>query len=183
MAKTPDGGGYWLFAADGGVFSYGDAPFEGSAGGAPPALPVLSAAAVPAGGGYWLATSGIGSTSRPALPQVVADCNQAQPTAQIAPSSIVLACGDGNAGFLNLTWSSWTPTAASGTGTYYFNTCTPDCAQGTFVFEPTTLVLHKPVATSAGVQFTTVTFTYANPGAPGGVTTTTESFLELLGNS
>ena len=29
---TSDGQGYWEFAADGGVFTYGDAPFEGSLG-------------------------------------------------------------------------------------------------------------------------------------------------------
>ena len=26
MAATPDAGGYWLVASDGGIFSYGDAP-------------------------------------------------------------------------------------------------------------------------------------------------------------
>jgi hypothetical protein len=31
MAATPDGGGYWLVAADGGVFTYGNARFFGSA--------------------------------------------------------------------------------------------------------------------------------------------------------
>jgi len=31
MASTPDGRGYWLVASDGGVFSFGDAPFRGSA--------------------------------------------------------------------------------------------------------------------------------------------------------
>ena len=35
MAATPDGGGYWLVASDGGVFSFGDAPFHGSTGGTP----------------------------------------------------------------------------------------------------------------------------------------------------
>jgi len=30
MASTPDGKGYWLVAADGGVFAYGDAAFAGS---------------------------------------------------------------------------------------------------------------------------------------------------------
>jgi hypothetical protein len=33
MASTPDGGGYWLVAADGGIFSYGNATFYGSTGG------------------------------------------------------------------------------------------------------------------------------------------------------
>jgi len=31
MASTPDGGGYWLVGADGGVFAFGDARFDGSA--------------------------------------------------------------------------------------------------------------------------------------------------------
>jgi hypothetical protein len=33
MAATPDGQGYWLDAADGGIFNFGDAPFDGSDGG------------------------------------------------------------------------------------------------------------------------------------------------------
>ena len=32
MAATPDGGGYWLVASDGGIFSFGDAVFYGSTG-------------------------------------------------------------------------------------------------------------------------------------------------------
>jgi hypothetical protein len=32
MAATPDGRGYWLVAADGGIFSFGDAGFFGSTG-------------------------------------------------------------------------------------------------------------------------------------------------------
>ena len=32
MATTPDAKGYWLGALDGGVFAYGDAPFDGSMG-------------------------------------------------------------------------------------------------------------------------------------------------------
>ncbi|MHB1721018.1 MAG: hypothetical protein ACYCV1_12995, partial [Acidimicrobiales bacterium] len=32
MAPTPDGHGYWLVGADGGVFSFGDASFYGSMG-------------------------------------------------------------------------------------------------------------------------------------------------------
>jgi len=32
MATTQDAGGYWLVAADGGIFSFGDANFYGSTG-------------------------------------------------------------------------------------------------------------------------------------------------------
>jgi SpoIID/LytB domain protein len=47
-------GGYWLAAADGGVFSFGDAQFYGSMGGQPLNQPIVGMAAVPGGGGYWL---------------------------------------------------------------------------------------------------------------------------------
>ncbi len=42
MASTPDGGGYWLVASDGGIFSFGDAPFEGSMGAVRLAAPVVA---------------------------------------------------------------------------------------------------------------------------------------------
>ena len=56
MAATPTGHGYWLVGLDGGVFSFGDAPYLGS-------LPALHVAvrnivgidATPDGRGYWLA--------------------------------------------------------------------------------------------------------------------------------
>jgi hypothetical protein len=32
LASSPDGGGYWLVASDGGIFNYGDAGFFGSTG-------------------------------------------------------------------------------------------------------------------------------------------------------
>ena len=32
MAATPDGGGYWMVASDGGIFAFGDAAFFGSTG-------------------------------------------------------------------------------------------------------------------------------------------------------
>jgi N-acetylmuramoyl-L-alanine amidase len=54
MAATPDGGGYWLVASDGGVFSFGDAIFEGSAAGRPLVQPVIGVARTPNGSGYWL---------------------------------------------------------------------------------------------------------------------------------
>ena len=54
MAAAP-GGGYWLVARDGGLFTYGDAPYFGSLGGRPLPGPVVGMAATPSGGGYWLA--------------------------------------------------------------------------------------------------------------------------------
>ena len=48
------GGGYWLVAADGGIFAYGDAPFYGSTGSMTLNQPVVGMAALPDGQGYWL---------------------------------------------------------------------------------------------------------------------------------
>ena len=47
ILPTPTGEGYWLAAKDGGVFSYGDASFEGSAGGTKLNAPIVAMAATP----------------------------------------------------------------------------------------------------------------------------------------
>ena len=57
MAATPDGGGYWLVASDGGIFCYGDATFYGSTGNIHLNQPIVGMAATPDGGGYWLVAS------------------------------------------------------------------------------------------------------------------------------
>jgi hypothetical protein len=54
MMPTPDGGGYWLIAADGGVFAFGNAKFHGSAANERLQKPVVGMAATPDGRGYWL---------------------------------------------------------------------------------------------------------------------------------
>ena len=58
MVPSSDGGGYFMVAADGGVFAFGDAKFEGSC----PSIGGCSGAAVAvmpdaSGNGYWLVTS------------------------------------------------------------------------------------------------------------------------------
>ncbi len=53
MAATPDGGGYWEVASDGGIFAFGDAGYFGSEGGRQLNAPILGMAATPDGGGYW----------------------------------------------------------------------------------------------------------------------------------
>jgi glucose/arabinose dehydrogenase len=54
MASTPSGAGYWLVAADGGVFTFGDARFLGSTGGTRLNQPIVAMSPTPSGGGYWL---------------------------------------------------------------------------------------------------------------------------------
>ena len=49
--------GYWLVAADGGIFAYGSAGFAGSTGAIKLAKPIVAMAATPTGRGYWLVAS------------------------------------------------------------------------------------------------------------------------------
>src|SRR6478752_2855415 len=49
--------GYWLVASDGGIFSYGDATFYGSAGNTNLNKPIVAITATPTGHGYWLVAS------------------------------------------------------------------------------------------------------------------------------
>ncbi len=51
------GGGYWLAAADGGIFAFGDAEFYGSTGGTPLDMPIVTMAPTPTRHGYWLAAA------------------------------------------------------------------------------------------------------------------------------
>jgi SpoIID/LytB domain protein len=53
MTMTPDGGGYYGVATNGGVYSFGDAKFYGSARSYSPPAPIVGMATDPATGGYW----------------------------------------------------------------------------------------------------------------------------------
>jgi ribosomal protein L24E len=57
MAATPDGKGYWLVASDGGIFTFGDATFDGSTGSIVLNKPIVGMAPTPDGKGYWLVGS------------------------------------------------------------------------------------------------------------------------------
>lgn len=56
MVATKSGKGYWIVAADGGVFDYGDASFHGSLPGlgVTPNAPIVSMTITADEGGYWL---------------------------------------------------------------------------------------------------------------------------------
>jgi hypothetical protein len=57
VASTPDGGGYWVADAAGGVQPFGDAHFYGSMAGEHLDNPISHVVATPDGGGYWLVAS------------------------------------------------------------------------------------------------------------------------------
>src|SRR5687767_13681736 len=54
IAGSPDGSGYWLVAADGGVFSFGGADFAGSLGDVQLNRPIVAMVPTVTGRGYWL---------------------------------------------------------------------------------------------------------------------------------
>jgi len=56
-SATPAPSGYWLVAADGGIFSYGDGSFHGSTGGMQLNAPIVGMARTPSSNGYWLVAS------------------------------------------------------------------------------------------------------------------------------
>lgn len=69
ITPTPDGKGYWLIGADGGVFSFGDASFYGSHGASPLTSPVVAGAAAPVLSGGPQGPQGPGGPGGPAGPQ------------------------------------------------------------------------------------------------------------------
>ncbi|MGH3187872.1 MAG: hypothetical protein ACRDPY_02225 [Streptosporangiaceae bacterium] len=79
------------------------------------------------------------SSSTASVP-VVVNCAM---HAQTRPGTYILACGDGN-GYVNkLQWASWGSSAAFATGSYVFNTCTPNCAAGHYVSFPVLAALWR----------------------------------------
>ncbi len=54
IAPTSDAGGYWVTAADGSLFAFGDATFDGSMGAQPLNQPIVGMAATGDSRGYWM---------------------------------------------------------------------------------------------------------------------------------
>jgi hypothetical protein len=78
---------------------------------------------------------------------VYGDCKN--PT--VEPVEIVLACADYGSILQGLHWTGWTPTRATGVGTYVYNDCTPSCAEGHHHQVPGTQVtLTVPVRGAGG---------------------------------
>jgi hypothetical protein len=57
MAARPQGDGYWMTAADGGLFTFGRAGFHGSGASQPRSAPTVAMAASTSGRGYALLLS------------------------------------------------------------------------------------------------------------------------------
>lgn len=89
---------------------------------------------------------------------VVTPCGS-QPA--VEPSSIVLACADGNASVENLVWASWGQSEARASGNYVANDCTPSCAGGTFHRYPAAVILGDVGTVRGTGYFTTLTVLFS----------------------
>jgi len=57
MEASPNGQGYRFVASDGGIFTFGQAPFDGSTGSLSLVAPVVGMAPDNATNGYWMAAA------------------------------------------------------------------------------------------------------------------------------
>ena len=73
-------------------------------------------------------------------------------TPTVEPTEIVLACADYNALLEALHWTSWTATSATAVGTFVYNDCTPNCAEGHFRNVPDTRITLTVPTRKAGGQ-------------------------------
>ena len=133
IAPSAGGSGYWLVGGDGGVFSFGDAMFHGSLvnSGTQQNYPISSIAAEPHGGGYWL------------LPESTLPIVTLGSWAGIEPN-VVHISGDAGNIVDNMTWTSWNSEMAVGSGTWGYDDCIPDCAEGTVTDYPATITFSEP---------------------------------------
>jgi hypothetical protein len=70
------------------------------------------------------------------------------------PSSLTIACADGNSVAKKLTWSKWASSGATATGVYSWDPCSPTCAADSkWASAAATLTLSDVVHTSKGSVF------------------------------
>jgi hypothetical protein len=78
----------------------------------------------------------------------------------------MLACADANIGVQDLTWTSWTVSAAAGYGLLWENTCVPNCATGKFAHYPVAVTLSAVKASAKRPWFSRLTVTWQGSRPP-----------------
>ncbi|HEY2265051.1 MAG TPA: hypothetical protein VGI96_20675 [Streptosporangiaceae bacterium] len=102
-----------------------------------------------------------GTAAASPLPRVAADCASASPhRLSTRPSSITLACADNGWGVQDLTWTSWTTSAAVGHGVFWDKLCKPSCAAGKIGTYPVAIRLSAVKTTGQGRWFSQLTLTW-----------------------
>lgn len=82
--------------------------------------------------------------------KVVGDCVHAR----YKPTSIILACGDGNYALTNISYTKWTAKVAKGTDRTFQNGCNPDCADGSPIYRHDNFTLDRPKTKHGMTVFT-----------------------------
>jgi hypothetical protein len=94
--------------------------------------------------------------------------------AQIRPSALLVACGDGNFFLAGVKWTRWDLREADGSGSGHQNDCTPDCARGNFHTYRVSVRLFRPrTCSNRRREFTRFTFRFVSKdpsGAANGAT-------------
>src|SRR5580704_3089798 len=91
------------------------------------------------------------STASAASPGVVAGCTSAPPyRLSVRPGSVTLACADDGLGVEDMTWGSWSSSAAAGQGRFWEKLCQPNCAEGKTGTYPVTVTLSAVKSSASG---------------------------------
>jgi hypothetical protein len=110
------------------------------------------------------------TTTATALPVLMTSGPDGSPFDGIEPAAIYFS-GDATNVVTSISWSSWTATQASGTGTWIDEGCVPDCATGSQTPYQATIELSNPeggifttlLETTSGPDGFSMTFTYPGP--------------------
>jgi len=94
---------------------------------------------------------------------VVADCTGG---ATSKPRYIELACADNGLGVQDLTWTSWTATGATGSGSFWEKLCQPNCATGKIGKYPVQVRLSDVQSAASGQWFKVMTVTWGSSRPP-----------------
>ena len=106
-----------------------------------------------------IAVLGAATAGASPTPRYVSNCGK---LAQ-HPHSIVLTCADANYSLVDLDWKSWGGPVSAAVGKVSANTCTPNCAAGTFHTYPVKVAALK--ATRCGTKLVYLKLMLAYTGA------------------
>ena len=121
-----------------------------------------STASIPSGTQTTVATTApTSSTTAGGLAtEVVSDCA----TGAYKPARIVATCPTTKVVVTDISWTTWTASAASGTASAQVDGCQPTCAAQSAVPYPATVALSDPVSSARGPRFSRLTLTWSGKG-------------------
>jgi hypothetical protein len=87
---------------------------------------------------------------------------------QIRPTSILVACGDGNFFLTRIRWSRWNAAGASGIATGHQNDCKPYCAAGHFhLYQVSVRLTRSETCRNGRREFTRFSYRFVSAKPPG----------------